>query len=500
MRILPLPHNAAAGTGALRVLLLDADFAASGRRFPYPLPPGDAARLRRWTQRVAFKGAAEEHTYAQVPGGRAPREYLLLGCGMPGKLTASVARKLGGTVTLRLRDLGARRAVIHMRASGGTRWSDDHVWAFASGLYEGRYAVRAESATAGTWRSIHIARHPDPAPGALLLDGASMGVAINLTRPLANKPGNLAPPRMIAEAVRKLAHKLNLRCTVWDERRLKRERCHALLAVGQGSGESPRLIRLEYPGRDPRMKPLVVVGKTITFDTGGISLKAGKNMEWMKFDKSGGMAVLAFMHFVGATLLPRRPVIGILAAAENMPDARAIRPGDIVQSRSGKTIEIVNTDAEGRLVLADALDVAQDLDPFAVIDLATLTGAASVALGRPASALLCNDPALSDSLRAAGEASGDRVWPLPLYDEYEPLLNSPFADIKNIGDGTAGTIVGGIFLRRFIRPGVRWAHIDITSAWEERATRQGPAGATLFGAALLGRWMSGGYADRLGPR
>ena len=497
MRILPLSSRLHESANTCRVLMLGAT-RSTARRPPYALPDGHWAIARQWMARIGFSGRHGEHAHVAVPQAGSHQEYLLIGYGDPSKLSPTAARKLGGMLALQLSALGLRDAILHLDNAAAGGWRDDSIRALSCGLVEGCYRTREESQPTKAWQRIHVAGASGPVPERLLREGLELGLAINHVRPLANSPGNLAPPRKIAETARQMAGSLGLRCEVWDERRLKRERGHALLAVAQGSQEPPRLIQLIYPGaKKTRLKPLVVVGKTITFDTGGISLKPGKSMEWMKFDKSGGMAVLAFMRYVAAVIRPARPVIGILAAAENMPDAGAMRPGDVVKSRSGKTIEIVNTDAEGRLVLADALDVAQDHDPVAVVDLATLTGAASVALGKHASALMSNDERLSDTLRAAGEAAGDRVWPLPLFEEYTSLLKTPFADLKNIGDGTAGTIVGGIFLQHFIRPGIRWAHIDLTAAWAEHKTKHGPAGATLLGAALLCRWLAAGCANQL---
>ncbi len=266
--------------------------------------------------------------------------------------------------------------------------------------------------------------------------------------------------------------------------------CNALLAVSRGSSQAPCLITLKYRGTNPRLKPVVLVGKTITFDTGGLSLKPAKGMEWMKYDKCGGMAVLA-ATLIAARLRVKRPVIGILAVAENMPGGRATRPGDIVRARSGKTIEILNTDAEGRLVLADALSIASDYHPEAIVDLATLTGACIVALGHTLAAVMGSHEHLVTALREAGEATGDRLWPLPLLPEYADGLRGQFADLKNIAaDGAAGTIVGGAFLQSFVPGAIPWAHLDIAgTAGEEKEQAYSAAGATLFGTRLLTQWI-----------
>lgn len=369
----------------------------------------------------------------------------------------------------------------------------------ALGLHEGTYTFRAyvrhdprETAPlADVVITIPRAR-PARALDAAAREGALTGVVINATRDLANHPGNVATPVAVAGYARRLARRSGLRFDAWGRDRLEQQRCRALLAVAQGSREEPRLVTLRYPGRRPGLRPVVLVGKTITFDSGGLSIKPAKSMEWMKYDKSGGMTVLAVMEMVGRLLKPDFPVVGILAMAENMPGGGATRPGDIVHSRDGKSIEIINTDAEGRLVLADALSVARGFKPACIVDLATLTGAAVIALGHVVSAVLGNRTALVDDLMASGQATGDRLWPMPLHTEYAAMLNSPFADLKNTGDGTAGTIAGAMFLKYFVDPRTPWAHIDLTTAWEERDLAHSAAGATLFGTALLCDWIRRG--------
>ncbi len=454
-------------------------------------PRLDAA-ARAWIKKTRFSFDSGTFTYFTQDH----RIILLFSTGPRAEWSHRQARKLGGKLAVECRRLGIASIDVHL---DDPNISPSHARALTTGLVEGTYRIREDKSGISLEEIFLI-----PRTGSLadvekeIARGAAVGHAINEIRDIANRPGNLAPPRVIASEARALARRTGLTCTVWDRKRLEAERCRALLAVAAGSREAPCLIHLRYPGRNRNLRPLVVIGKTITFDTGGISLKPGKNMEWMKFDKSGGMTVLAFMALVGSILKPERPVIGMLAAAENMPGDAATRPGDVVTARSGKTIEIVNTDAEGRLVLADALDVAREYQPAAIIDLATLTGAANVALGRPYSAILSNHAPLRESLQAAGETSGDRVWPLPLHPDYRSLLKSPFADLKNIGDGSAGTIVGGTFLEAFVPAEIPWAHIDLTSAWEERATGHGPAGATLFGAALLAQWIDQGGMEAIG--
>jgi leucyl aminopeptidase len=289
-----------------------------------------------------------------------------------------------------------------------------------------------------------------------------------------------------------MARRNGLTCSVLGEAALQKKGCRALLSVAAGSAHPAQLISLRWPGTRPGARPVVLIGKTVTFDSGGISLKPGKGMSWMLFDKSGGMAVLAAMQMI-ARLKPAVPVIGMLAAAENMPGSRATRPGDILRAHSGKTIEILNTDAEGRLALADALSLAQQERPAAIVDIATLTGAVITALGHSAAAVLGNQPELTAQLIRSAEASGERLWELPLWPEYLDDIKGTFADLQNSSkSGTAGTISGAAFLSAFVPDDLPWAHLDIAgTAWEESAKPWMDPGATLFGARTLVEWIRG---------
>jgi leucyl aminopeptidase len=263
----------------------------------------------------------------------------------------------------------------------------------------------------------------------------------------------------------------------------------ALLAVGQGSAQEPRFIALEYKGGDGA--PVVLVGKGVTFDTGGISIKPAQSMEEMKYDMSGAAAVLGTFEVLGR-LKPRINVIGLVPSAENMPSSTAYRPGDVVKTLLGKTIEVVNTDAEGRLLLCDALAWARRYSPACVLDIATLTGAIVIALGHSAIGVMGTDEGLVSEVVAAGDRAGERAWPLPLWDEYRDLIKSDIADVKNSGGRPAGSITAGWFLREFV-DGFPWAHLDIAgTAYTERDApdiAKGPtaAGVRLFSEFLLGR-------------
>ena len=325
-----------------------------------------------------------------------------------------------------------------------------------------------------------------------LNDATAESAALLSTADLANLPGNLATPQKIADWSKKMAKENGLTCSVLSKADLKKQNCNTLLAVAAGSKQDAKIITLTYNSKKPKAKPVVLVGKTITFDSGGISLKPGKGMGWMLYDKCGGMAVLTAMQMV-ARLQPDTPVTGILTVAENMPDGGATRPGDIVTSRSGKTIEILNTDAEGRLALCDALDLALTHKPAAIVDLATLTGAVIVALGHTASAVIGNNSDLTEKLVQSAEAAGERLWELPLWQEHKDDMKGTFADLQNIGkSGTAGTITAGAFLSEFVPDDIPWAHIDIAgTAWVETPKEWMAPGATLYGARTLIEWIKG---------
>ncbi len=307
---------------------------------------------------------------------------------------------------------------------------------------------------------------------------------IRLARDLVSHPGNVVTPGYLAQAARELAGRNGLECRVYESDELEQLGMNALLGVGRGAEEPPRLIVLQYHGGAAKGRPVVLVGKGITFDSGGISIKPGPGMEEMKTDMAGSAAVLGTMEAAALLQLPLN-LIGIIPTAENMPDGKAFKPGDVLTSLSGTTIEITNTDAEGRLILCDALHFAQRYKPAALIDLATLTGACVIALGHEASGLLGNDQRLVDALKRAGEESGERVWQLPLWEEYGEGMKSDIADLKNAGSRDGGSIKAAWFLKQFVGDS-RWAHLDIAgTAWSDKARPYSPKGATGVGVRLL---------------
>lgn len=303
----------------------------------------------------------------------------------------------------------------------------------------------------------------------------------NLARTLGNLPGNICTPSYLATKTRALGrnHK-SLTVKILTEKMMEKLRMGALLSVSKGSSEEAKLIIAEYSGGTKKELPIVLVGKGVTFDSGGISLKPGSKMDEMKFDMCGAAAVLGTLQAVRDLKLPIN-LVAIVPATENLPSGSATKPGDVVTSMSGQTIEVLNTDAEGRLILCDALTYSERFKPAEIIDVATLTGACVVALGKHASGLMSNNDKLAKDIITAGESSGDRVWQLPLWDEYQSQLDSNFADIANIGTGGAGTVTAACFLSRFTKD-QRWAHLDIAgTAWVQGKDK----GATGRPVALL---------------
>lgn len=322
---------------------------------------------------------------------------------------------------------------------------------------------------AGKLRRVVLAKPAQFASRQLRLAAAAAHGA-NLTRHLAEQPGNVCTPAFLGQCAQALARKTTLRVTVMDEKQIRRKKMGALLGVASGSANPPRFIVLRHKGGGDAA-PVALVGKGVTFDTGGISIKPAPAMDEMKFDMCGAATVLGVMHAAAAAKLPLN-LVGIVPACENMPGGRALKPGDVITAASGKSIEVLNTDAEGRLILADALHYADGLKPAAVIDIATLTGACVIALGNHVSGLMGRGERLLSDLQAAGEAAGDPCWRLPLGKKYQRQLKTPYADVANIGGRSAGTITAACFLSRFTECR-QWAHLDIAgTAWtaDKRAT------------------------------
>ena len=315
--------------------------------------------------------------------------------------------------------------------------------------------------------------------------GQAIAESVCWARDMVNRPSNRLTPTAMAQEARAAARRFRFRCKVLDPAAQRRLGMNAILGVARGSREPSRFIVLEYRGRGGDSKrPLVFLGKGITFDSGGISIKSSEKMEQMKYDMSGGAAVLGALRAVAALKLPVH-VVGLVPATENLPSGSAQKPGDVVRALGGKTIEVINTDAEGRLVLADALGYAQRLKPAAMVDLATLTGACIIALGSHCMALMGNRPGWNEQVKEAASRSGERAWEMPLWPEYTEAIRSDVADVKNVGDGKAGTITGAAFLKEFVGE-VPWVHLDIAGvAWTDADKGYRRKGATGAGVRLL---------------
>ncbi|WP_298135648.1 leucyl aminopeptidase [Acidiferrobacter sp.] len=317
---------------------------------------------------------------------------------------------------------------------------------------------------------------PEAAAREALAAGSAIARAVSFAKDLANLPGNMCTPSYLAEQAQGLGTRAGLKVSVLEKTDMETLGMGALLAVARGTHEPAKLIVLEYHGNGTSA-PIALVGKGVTFDAGGISLKPPANMDEMKFDMCGAATVLATVQAAAELTLPIN-LIGIVPATENLPGGSAIKPGDIVTSLSGQTIEILNTDAEGRLILCDALSYAERFKPAAVIDIATLTGACVIALGAQAGGLMSNDEALAHELEQAGQEAADRIWPLPLWEEYQKQLDSNFADMANIGGREAGTITAACFLSRFTEA-YPWAHLDIAGIAYKSGKEKGATGRPI---------------------
>lgn len=419
----------------------------------------------------------------------ASKRVLLVGCG-EGRTRASMRKALDAASNALLKS-SAENACFH--AAPLKVRSADQDW-FRANL--------ARSVVFASYRYAATLSNPEPAPklrrvSLLLRDGeearqarkalargANTGEGVNLARELANLPANHCTPDHLAKVARKLARGSDkASCKTLNEKAMAELGMGSLLSVTAGTATPARLIIVEYNGGKKGDRPHVLVGKGITFDSGGISLKPGLKMDEMKYDMGGAASVLGTLHAVISMKLPVN-VVGIIAAAENMPSGNATKPGDVVVSMAGITIEVLNTDAEGRLVLCDALTYAERYKPQSVVDIATLTGACVVALGSHASALYANKDALAEDLLAAGTESHDRAWHMPLWDDYQKQLDSNFADLANIGGPGGGSITAACFLSRFTKA-YDWAHLDIAgSAWDSS-----PKGATGRPVALLTQYL-----------
>ena len=436
--------------------------------------------LKKTIARDNFKGALGETIFfSHLPGVPAER-LLLVGIGDKKKLNRKAYRKLVSTIVQqafghKVETLAIDVIDLAMAEGGGL---SEKIGAIVSSFCESNYNFdeqkNHDKKTIHNFKKITLlseskANFSDMKNLIKRFSGINQGV--NLAKNLANRSANVCTPKHLASEARKIGKKSEkLTIKVIEEKEMLQLGMNSFLAVARGSTEPAKFIIANYKGANRSKKPIVLIGKGVTFDSGGISLKPGAGMDEMKYDMGGAASVLGCVEAL-AVLEPKINVVALIPATENMPDGKAIKPGDIVKSMSGKTIEILNTDAEGRLILCDALTYCSRFNPDCVIDVATLTGACVVALGKHATGLLSNHEDFADEILKAGEKAHDRAWQLPLWDEYRAQLNSPFADIANVGGRYAGTITAAIFLSAFAED-YKWAHLDIAgTAWHSGALK-----------------------------
>lgn len=440
-----------------------------------------------------FKGEPNETLLLHPMEGGVSR-ILLVGLGSRESLTVGRIRQAAAVASRRCREIGVSRAAACLFGEGSAISAEDAARAFVEGALMGSFQY-LEFRTKDLDKIKVLASLDILVPDESILKSADPGFrlgkrladAVNYVRTLASHPGNLATPSFLAAEATRIASEQGLGCRIFDRAKMEELGMGGLLGVARGSDEPPRFIVLEYQCGDPKAPTIAIVGKGLTFDSGGISIKPASKMEEMKYDMCGGATVLGIMSVVRDSGT-RVNVVGAIPSTENLSGGSAYKPGDILRSYSGKTIEVQNCDAEGRLILADALAyVVKNYHPAAVIDLATLTGAVLIALGHYGAGLLGNDDPLLARIEDASRKTGERVWRLPIWEEMNEHLKSDFADLKNIADSSAGggTIAGAAFLGNFVE-GVPWAHLDIagTAYWEKDRPYL-PKGPSGFGVRLL---------------
>ena len=454
---------------------------------------GDADGAARALKAAKFKGKLLQ-TVELFGTSDALDRLLIVGLGEAKERDANGLRRVGGTIGSRIAKVSGDVEIV----TAGDALSIDQLNALAEGLRLASYTFDRyktkkdddEKADSELGTVFMVTSEADETLGH---EAEAVVAGVNLARDLTNEPANLLGPVEMAERAQKLTE-LGVEVEVLEPEEMERLGMGALLGVAQGSVRPARLAVMRWNGGDEGEPPVAIVGKAVMFDTGGISIKPAASMEEMKGDMGGGATVVGLMHALAARKA-KVNVVGLIGCVENMPDGNAQRPGDIVTAASGQTIEVINTDAEGRLVLADVLWYAQEhVKPSAIVDLATLTGAVMVALGTHHAGLFCNNDDLASQLFEAGQATGDRVWRLPLDKDYDKLIDSKFADMKNVGGRYAGAITAAQFLQRFVADGLPWAHLDIAgTAISAPQTETNTSWASGFGVRLLNQWIKANH-------
>ncbi len=476
-----------AGVDALALTLFKDEKASSG--LIKDLDKLTGGQISAVIKSEEFKGDAGETALLRLtPKGKLKASRLLLvGFGDRKDFKPSDIAAAAGTATRTLRKANARSIAFSSRNDVAVSDAAQQAaqGAITSQFELDKYKTKEKNDKAVTKFVFHSEGAKGGDVKAGLARGQAIGESINFTRDLANEPPNILTPTEMANRTQKMAREVGLKCEILDEARMRKMGMGSLLSVSAGSEQPAKLIVLRYtPTRNTGKKGDLIglVGKGITFDTGGISIKPAEGMEAMKYDMSGGATVIGTMRAI-ALLKPTVPVIGVVAAVENMPDGKATRPSDVVTAMNGKTVEILNTDAEGRLILADAVAYAEQQGATRIVDMATLTGAVIIALGDQNTGIMGNDQAFVDQIIALGKEAGENFWQLPVSKEYSKQIKSDIADIKNIGPrGKAGTIMGAVFIQEFVDK-AKWAHLDIAgTAWNDAVRphqAKGPTGVAI---------------------
>lgn len=458
--------------------------------------------LSRAINASKFEGKKDQTLVVLAPAGLELNRVVLLGLGKADGIDAGVAQSLGGTALAQVLNSGDTAAAL---AVDWVEGSTIDAVEFAANMAFGvrlksyrfdKYFTKEKKEDKPSVKKFTVLTAENGAAKAAFhpLDKVADGVF--LTRDLVSEPANVIHPESLAEECKKLAD-LGVDVELLNEKQMKKLGMGALLGVGQGSDRESHLVIMRWNGaKDQDSAPLALIGKGVCFDTGGISIKPAGGMEEMKWDMAGAGAVIGTMKAL-AGRQAKANVIGVVGLVENMPSGNAQRPGDVVTSLSGQTIEVINTDAEGRLVLADALwYVKERFKPSAMIDLATLTGAIIISLGNDYAGLFANNDALADNITAAGKSAGEKVWRLPMGESYDKQIKSDIADMKNVGGREGGSITAAQFLKRFVGD-TAWAHLDIAgTAWSKADTATCPKGATAFGVRLLDRLVAESYEEK----
>jgi leucyl aminopeptidase len=455
-----------------------------------------SGQLKRAIAASRFKGSMGQSAPILAPAGVKAGRVVVIGAGKQDAFDEKAAESAGAHAWNAVKETGAETLLLLMPGAGPDRPAHAAYGVQLASYRFDKHRTTEKPEKKPSVQKVSIAVADPKASAKAYKTLASLAEAINYTRDLVAEPANILYPEEYARRVKELT-RLGLEVEVLGEKEMKKLGMGSLLGVGQGSVRESQLVVMQWKGaKDPKTAPIAFVGKGVCFDTGGISLKPPEGMEEMVTDMAGAAAVVGAMYAL-ASRKAKVNAVGVLGLVENMPDANAQRPGDVVTSMSGQTIEVINTDAEGRLVLADAVWYCQDrFKPKFVIDLATLTGAIVVALGKDLAGLYCTDETLAANLLAASKASDDVLWRMPLPNQYDKLIESHVADMKNVGPRYGGSITAALFIKKFTG-GVAWAHIDMAStAWKPNSTVPTiPSGATGFGVRLLDRLSADFYEN-----